>query len=1002
MKKTLFLILMCIAYLHANAQNRQVTGTVKDGKTGEMIVGASIIIKGTTSGATSDSDGIFSINVSNEKTVLLISYLGYSTQEINVGSRNHVDVNLLEDAVNLNEVIVVGYSTQKKVNLTGAVAVVTGDEIGKRMTVSLSNALQGTMPGVTIQQTSGEPGVDGGTIKVRGTGSLYAGTSPLVLIDGMEMSIDQIDPNTIESVTTLKDAASASIYGSRAANGVILITTKRGKEGPVKVSYKGTLSAQLATNLPEPVSTVQFMEQTNLAYKNLGTNQPYDPALIEEYRNYRADNWNRFETDWKGEILKDYAFLTDQTVSVSGGSKNLSFMGVGNYVYQNGLIDNNNYSRFSLRMNMDAQIRSWIKFSFDANAVEGKRTTPSVNSAKSIINKSLYMPGVLPGINADGTWGAGKNADNPIASARVGGTSDTKTPDVTMNATLTITPINNLNLIGQYSRRTVTNKGRSFIRKWDYYDRGVYQGQAPLTMEGLTESWNENLRNYYRFQANYKLKVKEHDISLLGGFQAEDNTYKNISVGKGGFDFPGYEYLSNGTGQASATGGATDWSMASFYARLNYIYANKYLMEVNGRWDASSRFAKDLRWSLFPSVSLGWILTEEQFMKGIDVLSHAKIRTSYGLLGNQNLNSNYPAWSVVSPGYSYWFGKTLNQGVAVTTMSNPNITWEKSTQFDVGLDLGFWNNRLSFTGDFYIKDVNDMLMTFPPPYFEGLNAAYSNAAKMRNTGWEIAVTYKGKTGAVNYGATFLLDDVKNEVLDLKGRTYQDKSIVVGYPYNGQWGYVTDGYYQTVPETLDAPYFATKTPKVGYVKYVNQNPDVDNIIDQNDQIFLGDPFPHYNFGLKLNADWKGLDAMVFFQGVGKRAAFMSGIGLVPFANGSSMFTHQLDSWTTENPNAAYPILLPEANAGDNFQKSDKWVKSGAYGRLKTVEIGYTLPSRLTKKWQMDNVRFFLNGQNLLTISDFYKGYDPEVSYGGSLGGEFYPIMRTFTFGLDIKF
>ncbi|GHS91690.1 SusC/RagA family TonB-linked outer membrane protein [Bacteroidia bacterium] len=1002
MRKILFLILLCISVLQVNAQNRPITGVVKDGETGEAIIGANVLLKGTSGSTITDFDGKFSIVVPTNKSVLQITYVGYSSQEIMVGDRTNIDIFMQEDAIALNEAVVVGYATQKKANLTGAVSVVSGNDIGKRITVSLSNALQGSMPGVTIQQRSGEPGVDGGIIQVRGTGSIYAGTSPFVLVDGVEMSIDQVDPNTVESVTTLKDAASASIYGSRAANGVILITTKRGKKGPVKVNYKGTVTAQSATNLPEPVSTVQFMEQTNLAYKNLETNQPYDPALIEEYRNYRADNWNRFETDWKDEVLKDYAILTNHTISLSGGSENLSFLGVGNYVHQDGLIDNNNYSRFNLRLNMDAQIKKWLKFSLDANAVQGQRTIPSVSSPKAIINKSLYMPGVLPGINADGTWGSGKNADNPIAAARVGGTTVRKTPDMTLNATITANPVDNLDLIGQYNRRTVTNRGTSFVRKWDYYDRGVYLGQAPLTMEGLTETWDENIRNYYRLQANYRFNVKEHAIQALGGFQAEDNTYTNMNIGKGGFDFPGYEYLSNGTGQASATGGATDWAMASFYARLNYVYANKYLLEVNGRWDASSRFARDLRWSLFPSVSAGWVISEENFIKEIAVLTHAKIRASYGLLGNQNLNSNYPAWATVSPGYSYWFNKTLNSGVAVVNMSNPDITWEKSSQLDFGLDLGLWRNRLSFTGDFYIKDVNDMLMTFPPPYFQGLNAAYSNAARMRNTGWEVAVNYKGRAGSVNYGISLLLDDVRNEVLDLKGRTYQDKTIVEGYPYKGQWGYQTDGYFQTIEETLDGAYFATKIPKIGYVKYVNQNPDEDNIIDQDDMVYLGDPFPHYNFGVKLNADWKGIDALVFIQGVGQRAAFMSGIGLVPFSNGSSLFSHQLDSWSIDNRNAAYPILLPEANAGDNFQKSDKWVRSGAYGRLKTVEIGYTLPAALTKKWQIDNIRLFFNGQNLLTISDFYKGYDPEVEYAGSLGGEFYPVMRTFTFGLDIKF
>jgi TonB-linked SusC/RagA family outer membrane protein len=434
------------------------------------------------------------------------------------------------------------------------------------------------------------------------------------------------------------------------------------------------------------------------------------------------------------------------------------------------------------------------------------------------------------------------------------------------------------------------------------------------------------------------------------------------------------------------------------------VYNNRYLLEANGRWDASSRFKTDLRWETFWSVSAGWIITNESFMQPItNVLSYAKLRVSYGGLGNQDTGgTNYPSWAMVEPGYSYWFDKSLNSGVAITTRSNENIHWEKSTQKNIGLDLGFWNNKLSFTGDFYIKDVKDMLLDFPPPYFQGLKEPYTNAASMRNIGWELMLTYKGAIKKLKYGVSLVLDDVRSEVRDLKGRTYQDKTIVEGYPFRGQWGYVTNGYFQTVQETLDEAYFSTKTPKIGYVKYVNQNPDEDNIIDTKDLVYLGDPFPHYNFGIRLNAEWNGFDAMVFIQGVGERKTFMSGIGLVPFTNGSSMFTHQLDSWTPENPNAEYPILLPEANAGDNFQKSDKWVRSGAYARLKTVEIGYSLPEILTKKIGLASARIFINGQNLFTISSFYKGYDPEVEYAGSLGGEFYPIMRTFTVGLDIKF
>ena len=1002
LRKTCLLFLCCCAASLSIMAQKTVTGTVSDEK-GETLVGVRVVVSGTPAGTTTDANGRYSIVVPSNESVLQCSYVGFLTATESVRNKTVVDFLLKEDAINLNEVVVVGYGTQKKINLTGAVSVVSGEEVTKRNAVSLSNALQGTTAGLTIQQLSGEPGADGATIRLRGIGSITSSTRPYILVDGVQMDIDKVDPNTIETITTLKDAASTAIYGIEAANGVILITTKRGKEGPVKISYKGTISSQSATNTPDPVSTVDFMKYTNLAYANLGTNQPYSTDLIAEYEQFRADNWNRFETNWKDEILKDQAMTTNHSVSISGGSSTFSFLGTANYVYQDGLIDNNNFSRFNLRLNMDAHLTKWMKFSLDGNIVESTRTTPSTNSPKSIINKSLYFPGVLTGINADGTWGVGKNADNPIASARVGGTTVIKTPDMMLNSTITISPVAGLDIVGQYGRQSVTTRGKSFVGQWEYFDRGTSMGMAPIGgVDGLTESWRERIQNYYRFQATFGKSIKDHTFSILGGFDAKDISETDFRVSRAGFVIPGYEYLDNGSGTSTPSGGGYEYATSSFYTRLTYNYKEKYLFEFNTRIDASSRFVEDLRWHAFPSVSLGWVFTNESFMQSINkTLSLGKLRVSYGELGNQNLNSYYPAWAVVNTGsYGYFFDKQPSTGVAIADMSNPNISWETSRQINAGLDLGFWNNKLSFTGDFYIKYVEDMLMKFPPPYFQGLNAAYRNASSMKNTGWEVALHYRSKLDKVKYGVSFILDDVKNEITDLNGLTFQDKSNVVGYPHNGIWGYQTDGYFQTMDEVLDAPYFNTKIPQKGYVKYVNQNDD--NVIDSNDQIYLGDPFPHYNFGVRLNAEWNGFDALVFIQGVGKRAVSISGIGLVPFSNGSTIFSHQTDTWSETNPNAAYPILLPEANAGDNFQRSDKWVREGAYARLKTVEFGYTVPKSFCKKLSIQDVRLFLSGQNLLTVSDFYKGYDPEVQYGGSNGGEFYPIMRTITFGIDIKF
>lgn len=981
---------------------KTVTGQINDNN-GEPLIGVSIAVQGTATGTISDINGNYSIKLPEDKNVLLFSYMGYSPKEVKVGNQSVLNVILEEKNTELDEIVVVGYGTQKKANLTGAVSTLKGNDAITRNAVSLSSALAGTMPGVTVQQQSGEPGADGANIKIRGIGSLNSSTTPLVLVDGLEMSIDQVDPSSVESITTLKDAASASIYGSRAANGVILITTKKGKDGPLQISYRGTVSAQRPTNLPDPVSVIDFMEYSNLAASNIKATQIYSDELINDYKYFYADSWDRFDTDWKNEILKKQSFLTEHTINISGGSKTLQYFGVGSYVKQDGLIQNNSYERFSLRMNVDAQLHKMLKLTVASNMVNGKTIKPVVNTPKSIINKALSFPRVLPGINADGTWGGGRNGDNPIASARVGGISTGKKPEVSLMAQLAFQPIKELEILGKYSRRNVTTRTKSFARQWKYYDKGNLGGVVPLSYDNnqLTEAWEETVRNQYLIQATFdKTFLEAHQVKILGGFQAEDNAYSAFNVTRQNFEFPGYEEMSNGIGEPTAKGTANDWAMVSAFSRFNYVYKDKYLLELNGRWDASSRFRKEHRWKLFPSASVGWVFTQEEFLKSNPTLSFGKLRASYGILGNQNLPDNYPGWATVDPGYSYWFNKELNPGVAITTDSNPDITWEKSTQLDIGLDLMFLNNSLSFTGDFYVKKITDMLMKFPPPYFNGLKESYTNAASMRNTGWEIAITYRNNIKDVNYSVSLVLDDNRNKVLDLKGRTYQDKSIVVGYPYGGHWGYRTDGYFQTMNDILESPYFATSTPDLGYVKYVDQ--DDNDIIDANDMVYLGDAFPHYNYGVKLNASWNGFDALVFIQGVGQRSTYLSGIGLVPFSNGSTLFSHQADFWTPENRNATYPVLLPAANSNLNFQKSDKWVKNGAYGRLKTVELGYTLPVSVSKKMQISSFRLFVSGQNLLTISDFYKGYDPEVSVGGDQGGEFYPVMKLFTFGVDIKF
>lgn len=988
---------------------KKITGVVKD-LSGMPIIGANISVTGNSSKAITDINGKFEIEISSDG-VLQVSYVGYEERFISTKGKQNFIIIMKENTQQLNEIIVVGYGTQKKATLTGAVSSISSEKIQERKVASLSSALEGIMPGVTVQQTSGEPGADGASIRIRGLGSINSDSNPLVLVDGIEMDLNQIDPNSIESISVLKDAASASIYGSRASNGVILVTTKRGNKGKVALTYSGYLTMQRPTNMPDPVPAWQYLQSELEAWDNAGitvsdAQRTQQLAMIKAQKNYKPDNWTRYDTDWKKETISDYALMQNHNVTMSGGGDNINFFTSITTLNQNGLIPNDTYKRTNILLNADAQIFPWMKVSLETGLRFSSTRNPGAATPKAIINQALYM---LPTLSAarelDGNWGYGKNGLNPTAMANDSGFKKYKTGEVVTGGTVTFTPIKGLELIGQYSRRQITTRDRVVIQPYTVSLQGQVMGKYP-NEDRVNESWGETVRNYYRAQGSYEKILGKHSGKILVGFQAEDNDYSDFSGSRKDFDL-GKWYLSNGDAStATAYGTASGWSMMSWFGRINYNFDQKYLLELNGRYDGSSRFSKGNRWGFFPSLSAGWVVSRESFMNWAEqALDQLKIRASYGVLGNQNIG-NYPYAAVISSGYSYYLGdnKDISNGVAQASLSNNNIGWEKSSQFDVGIDASFWNGKLTLTGDFYYKKIYDMLMKFPLPYYVGMSPSFTNAGDMRNQGWEVGLTYKGKLHDFEYGATVTLSDNRNKITNLNGLNSSDKSLMEGYPLNGIWGYRTNGYYSSWDDVSASPKLSNAA-RPGFVKYVKVNTAQGTdplIIDSNDQVYLGDPFPHYEYGVNMFAKWRGFDLTVFIQGVGQRKTYMSGVGLKPFANGANLFTHQLDSWTPDHINAAYPILVPEANSSDNFQKSDKWVKNGSYCRLKNVVIGYTLPKTILTKIGIQSLRFYLSGQNLLTISNFYKGYDPEVSYDGDMGGEFYPIMQTYTFGFDIKF
>ncbi len=1006
--------------MNTEAQSNQQGAVVIKGKVldeaGVPLPGATVIVVGSLKGTVTDVNGNYTINA-RQGDELKFTFVGYLDQVIKIENQTSIDVTLKESVAEIDEVVVVGYGTQKKVNLTGAVQNVTSTELTKRNTSNTSVALQGLIPGVSVVQSSGQPGADGAAITIRGTGSLNSSTSPLVLIDGVEGDLNNIDLNSIESISVLKDAASASIYGSRSSNGVILVTTKRAKEEKVRIAYNGYVGLNRPTELPDPVDAIGYMEAINTAEINAGSPARYSQDLIDQYKTLGADNITRFNTNWRDEMVKKAAFVQNHSLSLSGGSSRLNYFANAGYYYQDGQIPNNDYSRMTLRMNTDARVTDWMSLGLDVYLRQSKARRPSQEEPKSLINKAITFVPIFSGVNNDGTWGFGQNGDNPIAKSESGGVHTGVTPDMGIKGFLRLTPFDGFEALASYSSRRQEYKVNSFVNPYDTYENGVFRTTWPSTGNEGTESWSQTNWNQFNAQVSYERTVAKHYFKGLVGMQTEEYINKSVGTSRTGYNYPGFEEIKHGdVASASNWSGHAEKAMVSYFGRVNYAFADRYLLELTGRWDASSIFMPDNRWGFFPSVSAGWRISEESFFEPLkNTVNNLKIRGSYGTLGNQDLyfDNNpvyYPYASLLYSGYGYRFNKVLGTGYTQTEMANELITWEKSTQLNLAFDLGMFRSRLSLTFDYYVRNIHDMLQRLPVPAHVGLTAPFKNAGSMRNNGWDLSIGWRDKIGEFGYSIAGNLSDVKNKVIDLYGQKYINptNTIQEGYPIRAWYGYVSDGYFQSQPEIDNAAavYGGNKANiKPGYIRYKDisgADGKPDNAINADyDMKVIGDPFPRYQFGLSLGADWKGFDFFLMLQGVGKKDILLTGYGARPFYVGRTIFKHQLDTWTPDNPNAEYPLLLLEGTAGSNSNNivSDFWIKSGAYMRVKNVVIGYTLPARLLNTINIEQLRFYVSAQNLFTISSAYKGYDPENNVDS---GSFYPVMQTISFGVDLRF
>ncbi|EOZ95331.1 TonB-dependent receptor [Indibacter alkaliphilus LW1] len=971
-----------------------VSGVVTD-EAGEPLPGATVSVEGTSLGTITDIDGQYTIEVPDD-AVLVVSFIGFESRRIPVNGRSIIDVGLTPDTSSLEEVVVVGYGTQKRANLTGSVAEIETEDLVSRPFSSTVNALQGVSPGVTVTTGSGAPGSQG-TIRVRGIGTLN-NSNPLVIIDGVEGDMNSIDPSLIESINVLKDAASSAIYGSRAANGVILVTTKRAKSGEFRVTYNAYTGFQSPTNLPNKVGAIDHMEMINLAHINSGASPLFADSYIQEYsQNMQSDPDNYPNTDWQRGILTGSGFMQNHNISLNAGTEKVRSLTSVGYLEQKGLIEMSGFKRYTIRNNLDVKFNEKLSLAADLQMINRKTVSPGGGLSEVFLQMNR-IPAIQPGRFSNGLYGEGWNGNNPMAfSTALGGSQEETRMSLLGRFVLNYKPVKwlNVELLAQprYEELYNDNFNKAITT---YQPDGSPLFTRPERSTLAMRSVRNTFDNYYGYITSQHV-LNEHEFKLLAGASLETFHTTNFRAFRDEFLFPEYRVLNAGAqDRREASGSAAEWALQSFFGRFNYDYASKYLIEVNARYDGSSRFAPGRRYGFFPSVSGGWRVSGERFMESVSgTINNLMVRASWGRLGNQNIG-NYPFASTLALG-SYSMGNEIVPIAALNEMNNENISWETTEMTNIGLDLMLFRN-LTVSFDIFDKTTSDILLNLDIPMSIGLAPPTQNAGTVRNRGWELAVGYNGQAGEFKYGVNFNLSDVRNEVIDLRG--VSQSGLLVsreGFPINSIFALQADGYFQNQEEIDNhAAQFGTLGP--GDIRYVNQNPEVDDLINADDYVIIGSTIPRYTYGLNVNSSFRNFSMNLFIQGVGKADGYLHGRAIQPFYSGASAFEVHKDYWTPENPNATFPRLT-WGDAGNNYQHSSFWMRDASYLRLKNIQFGYNLPRQFTERMKIGSARFYVNGQNLLTIDNFWPGYDVETPVGT---GTNYPIVKIYTLGVDVVF
>ncbi|MRX47006.1 SusC/RagA family TonB-linked outer membrane protein [Pedobacter puniceum] len=1025
MKFYTFLVLLLISSLASVAQ-KVISGKVVSDDDKLPLPGVSVKISKSNAGTLTDVNGNFKISAKPED-ILIFSFIGFDSKTVTVGNQTNLSVSLRSSNTVLDEIAVVGYGTQKKVNLTGSVQTLRLDSAVNTPVTNSAQLMYGKFSGVQLTQGSGLPGADASSVIIRGIGT-FGNSNPLVVIDDIQYSglgaFNNLAPSDIETISVLKDASASAIYGARGANGVIVVTTKKGKSGALDVSYNVYQGFQNVTVVPEYLDAVDYAILRNERDINLnGANAPirYSPANIQAIIDgTNPDQYSN--TRWSDVILRT-APIQNHYLSFAGGNDKTTFRVSLGYLNQEAVVRGKfENERFNLSLNINSKLKNWLTVSNVTNTYWTKFRGPSggagaITGETGIINQFQRSAPTIPVYYSSGEFGTvdgsyqNVNFSYPINHPlRTGQLGDHTNDDINIAERIGVKANITKNLSFETSGAINLNYGMvsNFTPRFTTVDFNGDIVSAPgnNTLSNSTDLnyrlLNENILRYA------KVFNKDHDVSVLAGHSVIYGRSDSFSGSLQGFPSDLLqEFNAGGVLNPSVAGGANEESLQSFFSRVNYAYKGKYLVEVNFRRDGSSRFGPNRRYGNFPSASAGWRISEESFMKNFTWLSELKLRGSWGITGNDNID-NYIYEQYLNTNLDYYVGSSVVPGVALTRLSNPNISWEQVEQFDIGLDADLFKNRLSVSADYFRRSSSEVLYSnFPIPSTIGVNSlSAQNAANMVNEGIEANFSFRGKINEFNYtlsGNVSKFADNKVTSLGFRGvETISGNNIIrIGQPFNAYYGYKVEGIFQTDDEVANAPrQFGSPLTRPGDFRYADLSGPAgvpDGVIDAFDRTVIGNPYPSWLYGFSGNFNYKGIDLAVTFQGVHGLDRILNSNGQQPMPDDrNNGLSYWLNRWTPENPSTE----LPRLGGVNNTVISDFYVQDVSFLRLRNLELGYTIPSILTKKYGISRLRFYLSGQNILTFTKL-ENFDPERERGGATD-RLTPLYKIYSFGLNLKF